>query len=501
MADATATAPAGAEADTMARWRALAERALKGAPLDSLSHTTADGLTLAPLHGPAPPRYAGRATAGPWQVVQRVDRDEGAASQARDDLTNGATALCLTFAGAPLALGRGLVADTVDDLDRVLDGVLMDLIGLHVEAGGRQRQALALVLALADKRGTIPAELHAALDPIGAFAATGTMAPWDTVTRRLADTVGALVDRGVAGSAIVGDGRALAEAGATPVQELAFAIAALVATVRALDEAGLSPDITLPRAAIALTASADQFATIAKLRAARRLFALFATACGVETPCRLHVTTAQRMLSRADPHTNLLRLTIAAFAAGAGGADALTVLPFDAGATPFSRRMARNIQSLLIEEAHVARMADPAAGAGALEAYTDALAEAAWTAAQDHDAHGLVQRIASGHIAREVERAAAARQERLAAGEATIIGVTQHKPQNRVAPRALAAAPDRRGEAGTANVLPDDTFAALSAAAQAGATLADLCAGGTAAGEPLTAPVLDIAPETAPFEE
>ena len=427
--------------DVVARWRELAHGALKGAPYETLTSTTADGIVLEPLHGPSPPHYSGRPTAGRWQVVQRIDADEGGAAQAIADLTNGADALELVFAGAPLAYGRGLTATTLDDLDAVLAEVLIEHAPIHLAAGGLGYGALSLFAALAERRGVAPAALHAGVDPCGALFACGSARLADA-----GDAIAAFVERGFNGTALLADGRPAAEAGATPAQELAFALASFLAHLRAADEAGVSPERAFPLIAMGLCADQDQFATIAKLRAARRLHGLIASQCRVEASLALHASTSWRMLSRSDPHTNLLRLTIAALSAGCGGVDALTVLPFDdcgpAGASPFARRMGRNIQSLLLEEAHVAALADPGAGSGTIETLTDALAQAAWSAFQAIDGHH-VERIADGTWADEIARSERAAQREVADGERAIIGVTRHPPAEprRVAPQPAIAAP------------------------------------------------------------
>lgn len=467
-------------------WRALVDKALKGAPFDTLRTHTADGLTLEPLYRPANPVYAGRPGLGPWQVVQRVDVEEGAAQQATTDLEQGATALALTFAGAPAAHGRGLTAATLEAVDRALAGVMLNLVPLHIEAGRSARPVLATLSALFDARGQTAGELHAGLDPIGSFAATGTMLDWSVTAPRFADTVRGFQRLQVPGTVLRADGRPVFEAGGTAVQELGFALASLTASVRALDSEGLGPDVTLPLASMALSADVDQPTTIAKMRAARRLFAMVAQACGVDTPLTLHATTGARMLSWSDPQTNLLRLTVAAFAAGAGGADAITVLPFDAAGSPFARRLSRNIQLLLLEETHVDAFADPAAGSGAFEAMTDDLAERAWAEFQRLERAGIIGHVESGALASEVAESVKAREAAIQSGERTLIGVTKHPPGTPTAARpAVATAP-------AATAVPVDTpdFGALVTGAAAGATLADLVAAGgpspTVSAPPLT---------------
>ncbi|WP_420392546.1 methylmalonyl-CoA mutase family protein [Acuticoccus sp.] len=463
----------------MEAWRPLAEKALRGEPLESLDTGTASGFPLRPLYAPTEPAALGRPYHRPWQVVQRVDGPDSAA-QARADLENGATALTLVFAGAPSAHGRGLTAATVDALDAALDDIKLELVPLRLEAGARGRAALALLAALVERRGTPPAQLAAGLDPVGAAAAG---APSDFASSvALADAHAAFRRLGVPGTVFLADGRIVAEAGASAATELAFAMHVVATLLRRLDEGGVPPCEALPSIGMALSASEDQFATIAKLRAARRLHALVAQACGSDAPLALHAETSHRMLAYSDPQTNLLRLTIAAFAAGVGGADSVSVLPFDAEGTPFARRLARNIQSLLIEESHVARLDDPGAGAGAVEAYTDALAQAAWARFQAWE--GDLDVVASGRLAEAVQADAEAATERLSLGERAIIGVTIHPPAS---PSAVPSAAPVAPPADTAEAPDGDRFADLVAAAARGATLADLTDGTVPSG-PAIAP-------------
>ncbi|WMS41491.1 methylmalonyl-CoA mutase family protein [Acuticoccus sp. MNP-M23] len=442
-------------ADTGAydNWRAIAEKALKGAPFESLltpeiGLTGAEGL-IDPLSMPAEPVYAGRATAGPWTALQRVDHDGCDAVAA---LENGASGLSLVFAGAPGAHGRGLTANSVAALDAALKGVRLELIPLTIEAGTNGAAALALVLALCAERGTVPLALHAGLDPHGAAAFAG--AP---VAMPLAEAVTLYEDRELAGAALCADGRVAAEAGATPAHEIAFALTAMAAMLAELDKAGIGPERALPQISVALGADADQFATMAKLRAMRRLHAMIADACGVTTSLHITATTTARMLSFTDPHTNLLRLTIAAMGSALGGADAIEVLPFDGIGAPFAARMARNIQTLMLEEAHIARLSDPGAGSGTIEMLTDTIAEAAWRLFQENGA-GDPAWLSDGTFAQMAATAAAR--------ERTIIGVTRHQPPEpaEVDRPATPTPPDGEPTAGA-------TLADLQALAAAGTAL------------------------------
>ncbi|MEM6762153.1 MAG: methylmalonyl-CoA mutase family protein, partial [Pseudomonadota bacterium] len=162
---------------TFLSWRALADKTLKGAPYESLQTplrtiTGEDG-AIDPFAGAHPPIHAGRATTSPWWALQRVDTDDGA-EQALDDLVNGATGLALVFAGAPSAVGRGLTANSSAELGNALAGVDLSLVPVHVEAGERAPEALALLLSLAGERESkAPAEVHAGFDPVGVTAFSG----------------------------------------------------------------------------------------------------------------------------------------------------------------------------------------------------------------------------------------------------------------------------------------------------------------------------------------
>ncbi|MEM8663555.1 MAG: methylmalonyl-CoA mutase family protein, partial [Pseudomonadota bacterium] len=359
-------------------WEALATKALKGAPLSDLDASAApytgnDG-TIAPFALPASPVYSGRANAGPWSVVARVETDGDAAAGATgEDLMNGADALSLVFAGAPTAFGRGMGANNLAALEAALEGVELSAVSIGLEAGRRGGEALALFLALCRDKKATPAAFHAGLDAILAGD-------------RLCEGLALCNAAHLRGTVALADGRIAAEAGAAPAREVAFAALSLAAALKSFDDGGIGPAKALPRIAVALSASQDQFATIAKLRAMRRLHAMIAKACKVKAPLHLSATTEQRMLSVTDPHTNLLRLTVASMGAAIGGADAITVLPFEPSGRPFARRMSRNIQRLMLEEAHVARLFDPAAGSGSLEALTDTIAEAAWDLFKAHGA-------------------------------------------------------------------------------------------------------------------
>ena len=224
-------------------------------------------------------------------------------------------------------------------------------------------------------------------------------------------------------------GRVVHEAGGGEAGELAFAAAAAVAYAKALVQAGLSADQAFAGITLGLAADADYFLTIAKLRAARAVWARITAACGAPVATRIEARSSQRMLAAQDPWTNMLRLTSAGFGAAVGGADAVVLGAFtDAIGLPtaFARRQSRNTQLVLMEEAHLGRVADPAAGSGYIEALTDEMARAAWARFQAIEAQGgAVAALASGHVAAQVAATCAARE---AAGPLKIVGVTAFPP-------------------------------------------------------------------------
>jgi methylmalonyl-CoA mutase len=197
--------------------------------------------------------------------------------------------------------------------------------------------------------------------------------------------VAELARLGYAGPYMEADGRSWHEQGATEAQELGATLATAVATLRSLE--GLN-DVHLSRAVgVTLAATQDMFATLAKFRAMRLMWRRVLQAAGLpDAPLRLHAETSWRMMAVKDPHTNILRATAAVFGAGLGGADSVTVLPFPlAQGLPneFSRRVARNVQNVLLAESNLWRVADPASGAGYVESYTQGLCEKAWAVFQN----------------------------------------------------------------------------------------------------------------------
>jgi methylmalonyl-CoA mutase len=407
--DGTALASGFGPADPAA-WEALVAKALKGASTDSLKSRTADGIVIEPLHrGPVPDRgrpgafpfwrgaaVAGNA-AGGWDIRQRHDHpDPQSANRAiLDDLEQGVRSIALRLDTA-WAQGEaepdGVMAYDQAGLARVLDGVMLDIAPVRLEAPGRGVEVAEAYLALLRERGTAPGTVRGdlGLDPIGAVA-LGRTAPEAAL-----EPVLALVHAAISGWPGLGllhvDAELYHAAGASEALELAAAIATGIAYLRAADAAGLEPALVAPRLGFTLAADADLFLTIAKFRAARRLWAEVTASCGIpDVAMRLEARSASRMLTRRDPHVNMLRGTAACFAAAIGGAEAITVLPFDAAAgegSRLGRRIARNVQLVLMEESQLHRVVDPAGGSHHVEALSEALALKAWPMVQAIEGEG-----------------------------------------------------------------------------------------------------------------
>ncbi|MBF9232018.1 methylmalonyl-CoA mutase subunit beta [Microvirga alba] len=424
-------------AATREQWLRLVEGVLKGADFQKkLVRKTYDGLDIQPLYPKAErAQRIARAEPGRWRVSQRIDHPDPAKANelAVLDLEGGADALTLVTGKAPAARGFGVRAETVEDLDRALSGVMLDLVHLRLDAGGKGRPMAERLITVAERRGHKLSDLSLDLgmDPIGGLAALGELSvAWDEVSRRMGLMLADLTARGFTGRAFLADGRPYHEAGASEAQELAAALSTGVAYLRALEAQGHSPEAARDALSFLLVADADEFLTVAKFRALRRLWARLEQASGLRPkPIRLHAETAWRMTTRRDPWVNMLRATVATFSAGIGGADAITVLPFTAALglpDAFARRVARNTQLVLLDEANLWRVADPAAGAGGFEALTEALCEKAWALFQEIEREGgIVESLTRGVLQSRIAAIRTQRDKAVATRKEPITGTSE----------------------------------------------------------------------------
>jgi methylmalonyl-CoA mutase len=401
---------------TREQWLDLVARLLKGAPFDrKLVARTYDGLTIQPLYERATPGGApvGRMPGADWQILQRIDHPEAATAnaEARHDSDNGATGLSLALAGSIGAYGYGL-APSEAAMARALDGIPLDANALAIEldAGRWDEHAARHIASLVGQRA-VPAgaaNIRFGFDPLGAMATAGAApTPWSEAATRLGRDIADLAGAGFKGPFAVADGRAVHNAGGSETQELGYTLAVATAYLRALESCGTALGDAQKMIYFRLSADADQFLTIAKFRALRRLWGRVEDACGLAAaPAFVGAETAWRMMTRHDPYVNMLRSTIAVFSAGLGGADAITVLPFTlARGLPdrFARRIARNTQLVLLAESNLAKVADATAGTGVIEDLTDQLCGSAWALFQEIErAGGAAAALEAGLIQKKV---------------------------------------------------------------------------------------------------
>jgi methylmalonyl-CoA mutase len=434
-------------------WLKLVSAALKGAPVEKLVATTYDGLAIEPLHArkaDAQP-VSGRAPGAPWQILQRVDHPDPAAAneQARQDLENGATGLKVVFAGSIGANGYGMPASDAA-IARGFEDVHLDAgIAVELDLGPQAEDAARAVAALVRNQGVAPAavDLRFGFDPLGLMATSGAGAePWNELASAFADLIKDLARQGFRGPFAAADGRPVHAAGGSEAQELAFALAGALSYLRVLEGAGVALEDARRMIFFRLAADADEFLTIAEFRAVRRLWARVEAACGLRPePVFVSAETAWRMMTKRDPWVNLLRATVAVFSAGLGGANAVSVLPFTAALglpDAFARRIARNTQLVLLEEANLAKVADPAAGSGALEDLTQELCRAAWTLLQEIEAGGgLAAALEHGLVQPNIARVRAEREKAIAVRHDVLTGVSEFPDIAEVPVAVLEVAP------------------------------------------------------------
>ena len=428
-------------AATREQWQRLVAKVLgtasAGSPERALATITADGIEIAPLYvaeagrpssgypGQAP-FTRGRTAAGHragWDVRQRHEHPDPAVAreQIAEDLEGGVSSLWLGLGDGQIPIGA---------LPDVLADVYLDLAPIVLDAGERFAEAAEVFLGAAAQRGVPASELTGCLgaDPLGLLARTGAEgdlgAAVDLARRCAADSPGV--------RAIVVDALPFHDAGGTEAQELGCALATGLEYLRAMRQAGLPAEAAFGQLEFRFAATADQFTTIAKLRAARRVWARVAEQCGVASGVggqRQHAVSSWPMLTRRDPWNNILRATLACFSAGVAGADAITVAPFDAAIgqpDQLARRVARNVHALLVDESHVAQVIDPAGGSWYVEDFTEQLAARSWAAFQHIErSGGLRAALNSGFIASELAASRQARRDALARRRDAVTGVSE----------------------------------------------------------------------------
>ncbi|GAA5049428.1 methylmalonyl-CoA mutase family protein [Nocardia callitridis] len=430
-------------AGVLAKARRVDAEQLPDDPERLLAELTDDGLTIAPLYTsrdelpelPLPGQFpfvrgrdATRDVHRGWFVSGYIaDRDAAAANRAiLAGLENGLGAVWL---------GVGERGVPVADLSTALSGLLFDLAPLSFDAGAEAAEAAREIFAVIEGYGARDrSKIEIAL---GAAPLTSRFA--EIADLGLAETVAlaaAASERTETVRAITVDATVFHEAGASDAQELGAAVAAGLAYLRALTSEGVGIAQALAQLEFRFAATDDQFATIAKFRAARQLWARVAHVCGAAEfgAAPQHAVTSSAMLTQRDPWVNLLRSTLASFGAGVGGADSVTVLPFDAAlpqdelgiSRVFAERMARNTQLLLLEESHLGHVRDPGAGSWYVEDVTATLAAKAWEFMQELETEGgYLAALESGCLATRIAATRDARDSDVAHRKSAVTGVNE----------------------------------------------------------------------------
>ncbi|MBK8900444.1 MAG: methylmalonyl-CoA mutase small subunit [Anaerolineaceae bacterium] len=481
---------------THEEWVAAALASLKGKPLDRLTHLTYEGIPIEPLLGPAatadslppapgqtPYRRGTRSEVNldqPWLIAQQIEGSDPAQlnEQLKHDLARGQTAVTWPIDAH----------FTADHIRTILTGVTLAEVPLFIPS----EHGLPPMALLAAARPDDLAHLRGGLlyDPVTWLAGEGSL-PLEAMY----DATAVLTRWAMANAPHLHTLAVMPalyrQCGGHAVQEIGLMLATAVHHIRQLQQRGLDISQIAPRLLAVLGLDSDFFMTIAKLRAARSVWAqMIAAFGGNETAQKLtlHSHTSESSRSRLDPHVNMLRATTEAFAAALGGANSIQISPFDAlerAANGFSRRIARNVQLILQDEVNLAQLLDPAGGSYLVESLTDELAQRGWALFQEIEAvGGVVAALQKGVIQQQIEETAAARQKDLATRKAVMVGTNMYpnvgeKPLP--APESEGIWPTRKGErdpqpalAQLAAAAPTDQMARAVAAAEAGATLAQL---------------------------
>jgi methylmalonyl-CoA mutase len=432
---------------SVARWRALVSKTLKGADIDAaLISWTDDGVAInahAQRQREAQPVFARRQTG--WSMVQRADDPDlqRAALQAKDDLAGGANAISLVFEGAPGAHGFGLPSAPAS-IAAILDGVSLDGLHIRIENHPHSRASADWLGDYLRTRKANFGKMHLSLgiDPASILASTGRLKmSIEALEASLPQSLAGFFAAGVPGVLLEADGRAYHNAGATEAQELGAVLSVATAHLRMFELARQPISYAAEHIGFAVAVDQDQFVSIAKLRALRLLWTRVLELSSVKKPiaAHIHAQTSWRMLTRKDPETNILRSAIAAFSGAVGGADSIAVLPHTMShglPDAFARRIARNTQLVLKDEAGIGFVDDPVAGSGSVEQLTSDLCAAAWAEFQQLESEGgLLRSLAANLFQRRIYKSAEMRAQRYTNLERVIVGTTVFAPSTE---RAIA---------------------------------------------------------------
>jgi methylmalonyl-CoA mutase len=461
-----------ADNKTIADWQKLATKERKGAAPDDLLWQTPEGIEVKPLYtaedtaglehmdnlpgfapykrGPKATMYAGRA----WTVRQYAGFSTAEASNEfyRKNLAAGQQGLSVAFdlpthrgydSDHPRVVGdvgkAGVAIDSVEDMKILFDGIPLDKVSVSMTMNGAVLPVMASYIVAAEEQGVAPEQLAGTLqnDILKEFMVRNTyIYPPAPSMRVVSDIIGYTAEHMPKFNSISISGYHMQEAGATNVQELAYTIADGIEYVRTAIDSGMDVDKFAPRLSFFFAIGMNFFMEIAKLRAARILWATlmeekFAPKDGRSLVLRTHCQTSGVSLTSKDPYNNVMRTTIEAMSAVLGGTQSLHTNSFDealALPTEFSARIARNTQLVIQEETGITNVVDPLAGSYYVESLTDELVKAAREMIDEVEAMGgMTKAVETGMPKLRIEEAAALRQARIDRGEEVIVGVNKYQ--------------------------------------------------------------------------
>ncbi len=453
-----------------AAWQKQVEIELKGAPFAKrMVSRIYEGIELQPLYteetwpttgdpaglpGFQPfvrgAQLLGNALAG-WDVRQEHAHPDPVIANAQilEDLNGGVTSIDLRLDAAAMQgldaddrraselSGRdGISVSSVADIIRLAQGVRLDIAGFHFDAGAAFLPAASLYIAAANQGGIPLTDLLGGFnaDPLKALVRDGHLpVPLDTALEQMADLAAWTAKHAPRMTSVEVSTTPYHNAGATAVADVAFAIATGLDYLRTLTAAGMDIDAAAQQITFSMGLGCRFYLAIAKIRAARKLWADVIAASGGSAAAqkmRLRISTGKRVMATRNQSLNILRNTVACYAGAIGGADIITTTPFD---TPTglpceaSRRNARNTQLILAEECHLARVVDPAGGSWYIEWYTNEVASRAWAIFQQVEAQGgMVKAAVSGWVEAQIKPTETAREKDIAVRKVAITGVSEH---------------------------------------------------------------------------
>jgi methylmalonyl-CoA mutase len=551
-------------------WQEEVEAKLRGAPFAKrmISHTY-EGIDLQPIyteeiyataHDPAglpgyPPFLRGAQPLGNmlagWDIRQEHAHPDQAVANAQiaEDLNGGVTSIDLRLDGAAsqgldaddprasdLAGRDGVSVSCVADIERLAQGVRLDVAGFYLDPGAAFLPLASLYVVAAKNAGVPVGDLLGGFnaDPLKALVRDGALpVPLDTALAEMADLAAWTAHNAPHMTSVEVSTSPYHNAGATAVADVAFAVGTGLAYLRVLTGAGLDVETAARQITFSMALGCRFYLAIAKIRAVRTLWADVIAASGGSVEARkmrLRVSTGRRVLTTRNQSLNILRNTVACYAGAVAGADIITTTPFDAPTglpSEVSRRNARNTQLILAEECHLSQVIDPAGGAWYIEWYTNEIARRAWSVLQQVEAQGgMIKAVLSGWVTEQITPTEAAREKDIAVRKVAVTGVSEHPiltenrtEQERPAYDQLTMAASRRlsdwrrqHQQGREVAL--DALGAVSAigsgvataaaivAAEAGATLGEIARRlSPAGGEPAVMAPLAVHPYDAAFEE